>query len=89
MHKNIESIKPLPLPSVGIWPRRVGLGLAILAVLAFIWPNVTGQNHIAGIGNIVIGRVLIIAAWVPLLLGIIQRARFQQKQSGNDPIKDD
>jgi hypothetical protein len=84
MHTDDTHNAPPPLTSVGIWPRRVGLGLAILAVLAFVWPNVTGQDHIAGVGNIVIGRVLIIAAWVPLLFGIIQRARFQRKQADND-----
>ena len=73
-----------PLSSVAIWPRRIGMGLLVLAVVCFVWPNVTGQNQIGGIGNVVIGRVLLIAAWVPLVFGIIQRARYQRKQADNN-----
>jgi hypothetical protein len=84
MDKDDTNDASRPLASVAIWPRRIGMGLLVLAVVCFVLPNVTGQNHIGGVGNVVIGRVLLIAAWVPLVFGIIQRARFQRKQADND-----
>ncbi len=84
MNNNDTNDASPPLSSVAIWPRRIGLGLTALAVVAFVWPNISGHNQIGGIGNVVIGRVLIIAAWIPLLFGIIQRSRFQRKRPDDD-----
>jgi hypothetical protein len=84
MNKNDISDASQSLSSVALWPKRIGLGLLAGALLCFLWPSITGETQIAGYGNVVIGRVLLIAAWVPLVIGIIQRARFQRKQSGED-----
>lgn len=70
-----------PLSKIAIWPKRIGIGLLAGALLCFLWPSITGQTQIGGYGNVVIGRVLLIAAWVPLVIGIIQRARYQRGKS--------
>ncbi len=68
------------LSRVAIWPKRIGLTLAVLAVISFVWPQLTGHTEIAGLDYMTSGRIFIVAAWVPLLMGIVQRTRYQRKQ---------
>jgi hypothetical protein len=64
--------------TAGAWPKRIGLALLFGAVLCFVWPQFTGSNEIAGIGNVVIGRVLLFGSWIPLILGLYMRSKAQK-----------